>query len=129
MTQSVSVTCKKGTGPCFYFQIKRCNGACLNLESPTAYNARVLKAFGKLRMESWPYSSSIIIKEKSLTTLKVDYHKIDRWCHLSSGKNKKVLSYREPQSSHCFDFDIYKILVKCLLTPPPTIKIIHDLPG
>ncbi|MCE3238421.1 MAG: polymerase epsilon subunit [Gammaproteobacteria bacterium] len=120
---------EKGTGPCFYFQIKRCNGACLNLEDPTVYNARVITAFRKLRIESWPYSSSIIIKEKSLTTLKVNYHKIDRWCHLSSSKNKKGLSHIETPSHHYFDFDIYKILVKCLLAPSPTIKILHGLPS
>ncbi|MCD6039114.1 MAG: polymerase epsilon subunit [Gammaproteobacteria bacterium] len=120
---------EKGPGPCFYFQIKRCKGACLNLENPTAYNARVTQAFRKLRVESWPYSSSIIIKEKSLTTLRVDYHKIDRWCHLLSGKNKKVLSHIETSFPHCFDFDIYKILVKYLLAPSSTIKIIPDFLG
>jgi DNA polymerase-3 subunit epsilon len=33
-----------GTGPCFYYHVGKCNGACLGYEEPDEYNARVRKA-------------------------------------------------------------------------------------
>lgn len=114
---------EKGAGPCFYFQIRRCKGACINLEKPLEYNGRLLQAFSQLRIESWPFESSIIIKEKSRTSSAVDYHKIDKWCHVASERNKKFLNNKRIACDNSFDFDIYKIIAKCLLTPSPTLEI------
>lgn len=38
-------------GACFYHQIDRCKGACLNLESINDYNSRVNKAFENMHFE------------------------------------------------------------------------------
>jgi DNA polymerase III subunit epsilon len=41
----------KTNGACFDYQVHRCQGACLGLESPSAYNARVEAALESFRYE------------------------------------------------------------------------------
>jgi DNA polymerase-3 subunit epsilon len=39
-----------GPGPCFNYQIKQCQGACIGEESPEDYNERVTEAIEKVRL-------------------------------------------------------------------------------
>lgn len=116
---------EKGKGPCFYFQIKRCYGACLFLETPAAYNNRLLMAFKKMRTENWPFAAGILIREKSTAPSSMDYHLIDKWCHIRSGTKKELLAMREPAALLQFDLDIYKILAKYILLKRVDIEVVN----
>ena len=68
---------KTGKGkPCFAYQLKRCQGACVGEEDPLHHAARLMMAMQKLKLATWPYRGVIGIREGT------DLHLVDHWCYL-----------------------------------------------
>ncbi len=100
---------KTGEGkPCFAYQLKRCQGACVGEENPLHHASRLLMAMQKLKLVSWPYPGAIGIREGS------DLHLIDRWCYLGSAKTDSDVDDLLAAGRPAFDRDIYKALNKVL---------------
>lgn len=106
---------EKKSGPCFYFQLKRCQGACIQLETPREYNERLMIALECLKTKSWPYDKPLIIEEKDFSGSEVMYHLVDKWCHVGSATSRIELEKASTATALKFDFDIYKILARYLL--------------
>src|SRR5690606_748440 len=52
-------------GPCFWYQIDKCKGACCGEENPLSYNIRFAECFAKTRVAAWPYDGVAVISERS----------------------------------------------------------------
>ena len=105
---------EKGTrGPCFQYQLGKCQGACANKEDAATYNERFSKAFEKIRLRAWPFKGAIILPEDP-DALEGSAFLIDQWRIL-----KKIDYTQEGQSEtefdNPFDYDTYRILSKHLL--------------
>ena len=101
---------EKSTGSCFWRQLRKCQGACLGIESAAIYNARLLSAFDRQRIQVWPYKGPILVEEKVVGSIDVKAIVVDQWCVLGEVTQQE---YCEPvlalRSRH-FDLDTYKIL-------------------
>jgi DNA polymerase III subunit epsilon len=94
---------------CFWSQLRRCNGACMRREAADAYNERLHTAFGRLRIEQWPFKGSVLIRPRSdvATTYGIV---VDQWCVVAEVAQE---AYCDPVVTHypkLFDLDTYKIL-------------------
>lgn len=99
---------EKSSGACFLYQLRKCGGACVSKESPEAYNQRLLTAFEKVRIESWPYASPVLVQARSDAAR----HSLvlDQWCVIAEVTQE---DYCEPViTTHprVFDLDTYKII-------------------
>ena len=94
---------------CFGYQVKQCSGACLNLTPIALHNLQLKTAMELFRVQVWPYSGAIAIKEGGEMIV------LDKWCYLGTAINQDEL-YELAQSGEAeFDLDIYKIVKKALL--------------
>ena len=100
---------QSGKGACFGYSIGKCRGACLELESPTLYNGRLLIAFANLKLQRWPFDGPIMIEEKTDDD-NAEQHIIDNWCYLGTRKSYDDEINKEIK----FDLDIYKIINRFL---------------
>ncbi|HYE22287.1 MAG TPA: exonuclease domain-containing protein [Verrucomicrobiae bacterium] len=111
---------EKGTARCFGYYLKKCDGACIKLESTNIYNLRFEIAFSKLKFKKWPFEQPIIIAESS--SQKQENYLIDRWCFLKKMEEEDFFTTLKADEIK-FDFDIYKILKSFLLNPKNQGKI------
>jgi len=96
---------------CFGYQLKQCGGACLNLAPISMHNLQLKTAMELFRVQVWPYSGAIAIKEGDEMIV------LDKWCYLGTAINQDEL-YELAQSGEAeFDLDIYKIVKKALTGP------------
>jgi len=106
---------EKGKGPCFFYQIKICQGACVGKESIEDYNARLQQALINRLYKTWPYSGAIVIKEICNKTKKSEYHIINQWCYIATVKRKiELRKFNINMQPILFDLDIYYILTRYL---------------
>lgn len=99
---------QNGKGPCFYFHLEKCKGACVGKENKEIFNAKFIMAFSKTKLKAWPFSGPILIMERSDDISEALV--FDRWCYL--GKQSEYESSQEALAIS--DFDVYKILERFL---------------
>ncbi|MBT8589515.1 GIY-YIG nuclease family protein [Polynucleobacter paneuropaeus] len=93
---------------CFGYQVKQCSGTCINLASIALHNLQLKTAMELFKVQVWPYSGAIAIKEGGQMIV------VDKWCYLGTAINQDEL-YELAQSGDAeFDLDIYKIVKKAL---------------
>jgi DNA polymerase-3 subunit epsilon len=90
---------------CFYLQLKRCRGACINKESVDLYNVRVEIAFQKSKMENWPYDSPVIVDFENGNGVV-----IDNWIILGYVSFFEDGTHAYNRQESVFDVDSYRIL-------------------
>lgn len=90
---------QKSKGPCFYYHLSRCKGACVGKENILSYNLRFDEALYKYKIKSWPFKGPIVI----------DGFIIDKWCVLGNVTSDKDLF--EFSKKYLFDVDTHKILI------------------
>ena len=109
----------KGKGPCFQFQLKRCDGACAGEESPEAHNARLLSALDRDRIAAWPFAGPLALKEYNLDPHpgqpREQYHLINQWTYLGSFDDLDAArtALQQPAKTN-FDRDAYRLLISAL---------------
>ncbi len=96
--------------PCFSYQLNKCKGACIGNEKLINHNLRLKLALMKLKVALWPYKSTIGIDDNG------EIHIVDNWCYLGTAKNHHEIDEIINSGKAEFDFDIYKILKKCMYT-------------
>ncbi|MEK7153376.1 MAG: exonuclease domain-containing protein, partial [Patescibacteria group bacterium] len=106
---------EKGNGACFWSQLRRCNGACIEKEAADAYNERLRTAFANVRIEHWPYSGPVLVQPRSEVA---PAHGIilDQWCVIAEVKQEAYCEPTVTQYPRSFDLDTYKILQSHLKT-------------
>lgn len=109
---------RKGAGPCFAHQIKRCRGACIGAESARQHDLRLAQAFAAMRMQPWPFRGRIGIREAGAGTRTPELHVLDRWCYLGTIRSEHELhELAETRQQPVFDLDTYKILTRFFSKP------------
>nr|WP_255531509.1 exonuclease domain-containing protein [Polynucleobacter sp. MWH-Post4-6-1] len=96
---------------CFGYQVKQCNGACLNLTPIALHNLQLKTVLELFKVQVWPYSGPIAIKEGGEMIV------IDKWCYLGTAINQDELYELADSGEAEFDLDIYKIVKKALSGP------------
>ncbi|QDP73700.1 hypothetical protein FOG18_13645 (plasmid) [Legionella israelensis] len=97
---------EKNQASCFAFQLKRCFGACIQLENPKTYNQRVEQSLSAFKKQIWPFTGPIAIKEFCHVNQKMAFHVIDQWRYLGSSEhpeNMKQLISQNCGKSLCLD--------------------------
>jgi len=113
-------------GPCFAYQIKRCRGACVGLESRAQHALRLKDALSSLRTLPWPFAGRIGVRENSPDGEHSDLHVLDRWCYLGTARSETELhDITDNRAAPVFDVDTYKILKRFLAKPPRGTEIIR----
>lgn len=93
---------------CFASQLQRCRGACCGRESRLAHKLRLIAALQPLRMQAWPYSGPIAVKEGD------ECHVIDAWVYLGSARSEAEAWELALARKQGFDRDVYQILKRRL---------------
>lgn len=102
---------EKGRHGCFLYQLKKCEGACVGLEAPAQYNARLMDYFASKRIENWPYGSPVIIEEKHpAPAVPAKSIVVDQWCVVADIIQEEECSPVVSFYDRAFDIDTYKIL-------------------
>ena len=92
--------------PCFAYQIKKCRGACVGIETVKHHNMRLLIALQKLALKVWPYAGPVGIKEGK------QIHVVDHWRYFGTASGDDELQEVLTSGAPAFDADTYKLLVK-----------------
>lgn len=103
-----ALTEKHTPGRCFTHQVKRCEGACLGVESAASHAERLESALAGLKMEAWPYDGPVAIEEGGV------FHVVGNWCHYGSVKRLEEAAASMGEARPVFDVDTYKILVRMM---------------
>lgn len=114
---------EKTVRACFGYQLKKCKGACIGLESAQQFNQRLTKAVTHEWLEPWPFSGAVsLIEDSDPDTC----HIVHEWFYLGSIKAgaKFKLPPLDEQNQMLLDRDDdYRILLKWLLKPSESITI------
>lgn len=94
--------------PCFGYQLRRCSGACIGLESLADHSRRLRNVMADWRVQTWPYGGPIAIQEGR------GWHVLDAWCYLGTAYSDEDVATLLRQGRPTFDKDTYKLLVSWL---------------
>ena len=106
---------ESGQGRCFAQQIARCKGVCCELEKPEIHHLRLSMALAQQRLQVWPYTGRIGLREHDPVSDRTQIHIFDHWCHLATVQDETALA--EALTARCplaFDLDTYRLLLKHL---------------
>lgn len=109
----------RGKGPCFQFQLGRCDGACAGEESADEHNARLLSVLDRDRIAAWPFAGALALHEHTLRPLEGQpadqYHLVNHWSYLGSYASIEHIRQRLAQGGdQLFDRDAYNLLLSAL---------------
>jgi hypothetical protein len=105
--------------PCFQHQIKRCDGACIGLETPESHNQRLREAMESERIQAWPYSGPVVLVERATRELEglpnCAWILIDHWLFLGTYPSLSKAQTANPASREVhFDRDAYRLILKAM---------------
>jgi DNA polymerase-3 subunit epsilon len=116
---------EKRAGSCLAYQLKRCRGACVGLESLAQHALRLTQALASMRTQPWPFAGRIAIRENGADGEITELHVLDGWCYLGTARSEAELhDITGNRSAPLFDADTYKILTRFLAKPPRNAAII-----
>jgi DNA polymerase III subunit epsilon len=96
--------------PCFNYQLRRCRGACIGLETQETHALRLRDALQRWRMPAWPYEGAIAVIEDGGIGALCDWHVFDRWRWLGTTHDRthaRELAAAAPLPE--FDADQFRI--------------------
>lgn len=114
--------------PCFAAKLGNCPGACTGNESALKYNNRLAESFAGTSIKNWPFQGAIAIVEKDREKDSSEGFVVDQWCYVGRVTQQEQDAKWDYTNEYVFDHDVYKILVKYILSPPKNMKI-HRLPA
>ncbi len=106
---------RKGESPCFNYQLRRCRGACVGLETREAHALRLRDALRPWQIPAWPYEGPIALIENAGIGARCDWHVIDRWRSLGT-VHERAQAYALASAAQLppFDVDQYRIVQSAL---------------
>jgi DNA polymerase III subunit epsilon len=113
---------EKGKGACIYYQIGKCDGACIGRVSALKHNMKLIEAFGDYFIPRWPFSGTVAIKEESADLAEITF--IDNWMHLGSTIYEDSQVIKKPGKKEIYS-DTVKILKRYLIRPEYLKKIVN----
>lgn len=109
---------EKTKGACFRRQLGLCRSACIGLETPQQYNARVEFALERTKLETWPYQGKIAVAISSVRSML-----IDQWIPQQI-YDQESDSYTQLDNN--FDIDTYKIVRTFIRNNRTAVKLIDS---
>jgi DNA polymerase-3 subunit epsilon len=94
--------------PCFGYQVKQCQGACIGKVSLTVHNLKVQTALQLYKVPVWPHEGAIAIKDGHSMLV------INKWCYLGTANDHDELDTIAQSTDFDFDLDIYKVVKKAM---------------
>lgn len=104
---------ERGQGACFGYQLNRCAGACCGKQGAQDYNACLQAQLATRRLESWPFSGPVLIRETRADGRRTDWHLVDHWRYFGSFQGRRPGRQRCAEAllqTPPLDFDLYCIL-------------------
>lgn len=113
---------EKSKAGCFLYQLHKCRGACIGREPTELYNQRVLTAFERNKIQTWPYKSAILLEEQ---TGQNEYYAliVDKWCVIGEVTQEEACEPVIKTGTKHFDLDTYKILQSFLMYKLPKLSV------
>lgn len=106
---------ESGKGACFASQIGRCKGVCAGREVPALHRVRLQMALADHRLQAWPHTGRMGIREHNPRTGRTDIHVFDQWCHIATVHDDDALQDAiSARHVLAFDLDTYRLLLKRL---------------
>lgn len=110
---------ESGSGPCFQFQLRRCDGACAGQESVEDHNARLLSVLDSSRIASWAFVGPIALRERNIQPLPgqpgEQFHIINQWAYLGSVQSLQAAQEAIADArTTLFDRDAYHLVRSAL---------------
>ncbi len=108
---------ESGKGRCFGHQIGQCKGVCCGEEAPERHHLRLKMALASHKLQVWPFTGTVGLREHNARTGRTDIHLFDQWCHLATVHSDEELR----EALHCrsepmaFNLDTYRLALKHLL--------------
>jgi DNA polymerase-3 subunit epsilon len=104
---------KRGEGPCFQRQIRRCEGVCVGAEDAAAHDLRLAAALTVAAIPAWPCAGPALIREASRVGDRIDVHVMRDWCWLGTARDDGELDrLLEAPPRPIFDIDVARLLLK-----------------
>lgn len=94
--------------PCFGYQVKQCQGACVGKLSLVVHNLKLQTALQAYKVPVWPYEGAVAIKDGSGMLV------FNKWCYLGTANDHDELNDIAQSENFDFDLDIYKIVKKAM---------------
>jgi DNA polymerase-3 subunit epsilon len=94
--------------PCFGYQVKQCQGACIGNVSVAVHNLKLQTALQLYKVPVWPFEGAIAIKDGHSLLV------FNKWCYLGSANDHDELDDIAKSKDLDFDLDIFKIVKKAL---------------
>lgn len=94
--------------PCFGYQVKQCQGACIGKVPLALHNLKLQTALQAFKVRAWPFEGAVAIKDGS------SFLVINQWCYLGTANDHDELHDIARSEDFEFDLDIYKIVKKAI---------------
>lgn len=114
---------EKGKGPCFWYQLGKCRGACIGKESAESYNTRVEIAFENRGIAPWPYNGPVVLAEDNATHTLQQGYIVDNWVVTDTITYSQDTDAVIEPYSELFDYDAYRILESYLRRNKAKLRI------
>ncbi len=99
--------------PCSAYPHPHCKGLCIGKEAPGQHDIRLMGALARMRMQAWPFSGAVGIRETTSWGGMTEIHLFDRWVYLGSVKSEQDIPGTFG-ARPAFELDIYRILAHTL---------------
>jgi DNA polymerase-3 subunit epsilon len=106
-------------GPCFNFQLHRCQGACVGAESPEQHAARLRELLSPWLIPPWPHAGPVALIERNAARLREDIHVFDHWCWLGSVSTLDAALALARTAPRIFEADAARLALQALDGKPP----------
>ena len=110
---------ERGKGPCFPYQLGRCDGACVGEEPAALHNERLRQVLERQRIAAWPFDGPLLLAEHN--ALPTDgqpedqFHLVDQWAWQGYFSTPAAArSALTAQDRAPFDRDAYRLIFAAL---------------
>lgn len=94
--------------PCFGYQVKQCQGACIGKVPLAVHNLKLQTALMAYKVPVWPYMGAVAIQDGGSLLV------FNKWCYLGTATDHDELQDIAQSEDFEFDIDIYKIVKKAI---------------
>jgi DNA polymerase-3 subunit epsilon len=94
--------------PCFGYQVKQCQGACIGKVSLAVHNLKLQTSLQLYKVPVWPFKGAVAIKDGHSMLV------INKWCYLGTATDHDELDAIAQSENFDFDLDIYKVVKKAI---------------
>ena len=94
--------------PCFGYQVKQCQGACIGKVSLAVHNLKLQTSLQLYKVPVWPFDGAVAIKDGHSMLV------INKWCYLGTANDHDELDDIARSEDFDFDLDIYKVVKKAM---------------